>query len=158
MHLWSHPSFQKRYIRQFVVVTFFFSFLCSLVVFYAFSKMLREEFSQSRFTRQLRTFAAVKIALKASPSFDPNLLESPDLIEKYQRLLLADLLILGLRTLALCFVVFIPLLILVGVILSHRMVGGSREWNPILKRSRRDICVSRSRSGKATKCGKWSKR
>lgn len=120
---WSYPTFQKSFIRQVTVCSFFGALFVAAITFLAMIDVLGKEFSDHRFERQIKTFAAVKW-VGESGAFDRDLLRNPEIIERYQKRIHSRALAAALQAFAIAMLVLLPGLAAAGMFMSHRMVGG----------------------------------
>lgn len=94
---------------------------------------LRSEFSDHRFERQIKTFAAVKW-VGESRAFDRDLLSDPSILVHYQKRILSRACVAAGQAFALAILLLLPVFMAAGLLLSHRMVGGMVRIEEHLKR------------------------
>lgn len=124
---WVNQPFQRRYTFQLLAVFLFFGVVTSGSVYFAIASGLRREFANERLEAEFAVLAKLKILeqsqLVQKPGFDPAIFESPDLVRNYQKRLLADILTRTNLYLLLALGCSLPLVVILSVFWSHRVVG-----------------------------------
>lgn len=133
---WTQSSFQKRFIRQITVCAFFGALIAGTIVFLAILGALHGEFSDHRFERQIKTFAAVKW-VEQSGSFDQSLLQNPEILKRYQKRIYSHVLTAAGQSFSFSMLLLLPIMAGVGILLSHRMVGGISRIETHLQKIRK---------------------
>ena len=126
MRLWVYPTLQGRFIRQVVVITFAFSALMALAMYFGTGAVLHKEFSPVEVEKQLNTFVAIKGVDNAVRlgRVDDYLLSHPEILKEYQAELKNNVLAGAGQWLFVSLLLLMPFLVLVSMVLSHRLVGG----------------------------------
>lgn len=133
---WPHPSFQKRFICQIIFCSLLGALLAGTIVFLTLLSVLKSEFSDYRFERQIKTFAAVKW-VGESGAFDRELLSDPEILGRYQKRIYSRALTAAAQSFSMAILLLLPLLAGAGVLLSHNMVGGISRIEAHLQKIRK---------------------